>query len=468
MRSTGCPRVRGNDWGVLKALTLGDWRPRRTVSVVVPAFGAHRTLPYTLAALAQQSYPAHLLEVVVVDDGSQPPLALPDLRPEHTRLVRAQDSWGRANACREGALSSEGEVIHWLDADMVPRRDQVEAQLRWHHQIDHAVVLGHKTFVDADNLPDVAHVAEAVQQDALEALVARRWTQGHEWVEQTWARSGDLKQEGFRAFHVHVGATASVGRELYDAAGGMDPDLKLGEDIELGYRLALKGGVLIGDREARSWHLGRSTLMQHEQRVKRYNAPHMADRVPDFRRLRQKRGRTYRVPLMEVVVRAAGRPYEQVKSSVDGVLRGEPGDIRCALLGPWSALHDDRRSPLDDDQLDLRLLHAEYGSDARVVLVETLSPTAFPTPFRLHLPGGWRPAAPLGEVARGMQRREQGLHTEALPDGQIARLEVTAAVERALRLRRSGEDLDDVVAQVSVASSLEHVQLGLVPATPGP
>ena len=38
----------------------------------------------------------------------------------------------------------DGDVVHWLDADMLPHRDEVEAQLRWHHLIDHAVVMGHK------------------------------------------------------------------------------------------------------------------------------------------------------------------------------------------------------------------------------------------------------------------------------------------------------------------------------------
>ncbi len=39
-------------------------------------------------------------------------------------------------------------MVHWLDADMLPYADHVEAQMRWHHAIDHAVVLGHKMFVD--------------------------------------------------------------------------------------------------------------------------------------------------------------------------------------------------------------------------------------------------------------------------------------------------------------------------------
>ena len=42
-----------------------------TVSVVVPCFNTHRTLPRTLASLRAQSAPP--LEIVVVDDGSTDP-----------------------------------------------------------------------------------------------------------------------------------------------------------------------------------------------------------------------------------------------------------------------------------------------------------------------------------------------------------------------------------------------------------
>ena len=47
------------------------------VTVVVPAYNSHITLPHVLAGLASQTYPAHLMEVVVSDDGSTPPVVLP-------------------------------------------------------------------------------------------------------------------------------------------------------------------------------------------------------------------------------------------------------------------------------------------------------------------------------------------------------------------------------------------------------
>lgn len=444
------PRVKSNDWSTLEVLAPGRWTPRRSVSVVIPAFRAHTTLPYTLAALAAQTYPSHLLDVVVVDDGNDPPIVLPQMRPENTRVVKVDSSWGRANACLVGAAATDGDVIHWLDADMVPCRDQVELQMRWHHEIDHAVVMGHKTFVDPDDLPDVSAVHEAVRAGTLEHLFAGRWTGEHTWVERIWQRTNDLTTAGFRAFHVHVGATASVGRDLYLASGGMDPELKLGEDIELGYRLAMKGAVFIADRDARSWHLGRTTLMRRQSQVQRYNAPFIAERVPDLRKFRQKRGRTYRVPLVEVVVAVDDCSYEQVKYTVDGVLRAVPGDIRCVLLGSWPSLTEDRRHPLDDSLLDLRLVQEEYASEAKVVCTDHLAATAFPATFRLHLPAGWRPGElTMDHLTRDMQQRAHGLRSILLPDGHIARLERTAAFERAARLREEDEDADGVVDEIS-------------------
>jgi GT2 family glycosyltransferase len=457
------PRVRGNDWSSLEVLAPGRWVPGRSVSVVIPAFRADDTLPYTLAALSAQSYPSHLVEVVVVDDGNDPPVSLPELRPDNTRVLRTGNSWGRANACHAGAAVADGDVIHWLDADMVPIREQVENQMRWHHLLDHAVVVGHKTFVDPADLPDAVDVHDAVRAGTLGQLFAGRWTDEHTWVERIWRRTDDLTKAGFRAFHVHVGATASVTRELYAVSGEMDPALKLGEDVELGYRLAMKGAVFVADRDARSWHLGATTLMRRQSQVQRYNAPFIAERVPDFRKFREKRGRMYHVPLIEVVVAVDDHSYEQVKHTVDGVLQALPGDVRCILVGSWSSLADERCHPLDDPLLDLRLVKEEYASEARVACTEQVAATAFPAMFRLHLPAGWRPGeTTMDDLTQDMQERAHGLRSVLLPDGHIVRLERTAAFERADRLRAAGEDIDDVVDEIAGIWWSEGLEDGFV------
>src|SRR6185436_6540083 len=122
-------RVARNDWSPVAVPEPGQWRPTRSVSVVIPAYDCQRSLDLTLAALSRQTYPAALLEVVVVDDGSRPPLVLPPVRPDNCRVVPAgEDGWGRAHALGTGARVSDGDVLHWLDADMVIFPEHVEAQ----------------------------------------------------------------------------------------------------------------------------------------------------------------------------------------------------------------------------------------------------------------------------------------------------------------------------------------------------
>jgi GT2 family glycosyltransferase len=441
---TGQPHVRGNDWPSLRPPPLGGWGPTLSVTVVVPAHQAEATLPLTLASLASQTYPEDLMEVVVVDDASSPPVSLPELRPARTRVVRTTGSWGRGHACHVGALAAEGEVLHWLDADMVVYRDQVEAQLRWHHALDHAVVLGTKTFVDvADGLPDPAEVARLVADGRAADLFPGRWTAPHEWVEDYLARTGQLTRNPTKSYLVHTGACASVGRALYHRAGGMDDELKLGEDVELGYRLAQRGAVFVPDRDACSWHLGRSTLMQRQETVNRYNRPFVTDRMPDLRHWRAKR-RSYTVPWVQVVVEAAGHPFAEARASVEGALTGSVADVEVLVAGPWSRLSDERRSPLADPDRDLRLLRAEFRGEPRVRFVEEVPDTAFPATFRLRLPTGWSPGPDtVRRLAAEMARRDLGLVRLLLPDGCVSRLERTSAVNRALALLEAGDGAGD-------------------------
>ena len=70
------PRVFRNDWSTLTPPTVGSWTPGPTVSIVIPARNNQRQLDRLLACLTHQTYPAHLMEVVVVDDHSTPRLRL--------------------------------------------------------------------------------------------------------------------------------------------------------------------------------------------------------------------------------------------------------------------------------------------------------------------------------------------------------------------------------------------------------
>src|SRR5687767_216693 len=133
-----------NRWDRLTAPKADDWKPTRTVSVVVPAFQCQRELDLTFASLSQQTYPASLLQIVVVDDGSDPPLQRPESgRDLDVVMLRQENSgFGSGKARNAGVEAASGELLILLDADMIPAPSQVEAHARWHHAARDLVTLG--------------------------------------------------------------------------------------------------------------------------------------------------------------------------------------------------------------------------------------------------------------------------------------------------------------------------------------
>ncbi|MBB5079964.1 glycosyltransferase [Nonomuraea endophytica] len=447
-------RIRRNDYGVLTPPALGAWTPELTVTVVIPAHDRQETLDLTLAALAAQSYPADLLDVIVVDDGSAPPLRLPDLCPAATRLLpSAPGGWGRAWALQTGIDAASGEVVLVLDADMVPHRGHVEAQLRWHHLAPYLVVLGWIDFTADAVLPAPAEVREALEAGNEEKLFHLSPLR-HDWAEKIIEEHDGLRTApNALAARVHVGATASYPAALLRRIGGLDTSLVLAEDTELGYRLAQAGAVFVPDPDARAWHLGLPTAMRDWAALKRYNDPFVADRVPNRRYLRVNQGRRWLVPYVDCVVEGE-HAYEDVRATVDGLLAASLPDVRVTVTGPWRDLGSGRRHPLRDPDLDLRLIHATFEHDPRVRLTPpSAPPPGAVAPYRLRVPPGWMPGHDtLQRLTEHLDEHDLGALCVALAeegDGVVvARLERTAALARAALLTRPDEHLDDVIHEV--------------------
>lgn len=461
-------RLFRNDWSRLAPPDLAGWRPSRSVSLVIPAHNCQASLDLTLAALARQTYPSELFEVLVVDDGSTPPITLPAIRPDNCRIVRVADQhagWGRATALHVGACNSDGEILHWLDADMVVFPEHVAAQVRWQHVSDEVVTLGYKRFVDQE-WPTAEQVAAAAANGTMDRLFRLADSQPHDYVERLIEQTDQLRAGDHLNFRAHVGATAALSRSLYAETGGFNTELRLGEDTEFGYRLAQAGAVFVPEPRARSWHLGPSHMMTRGEALRRYNHPFLADLMPLPRYLRPAANRSWAVPLVTAVVPADG-PYELVRTVVDRLLASDLPDLRVLLVAEWAALTDERRSVLADPLLDRRLLAATYRSEPRVELARQAPATAFPAPFLLELPAhlGVEPDTVRRLVAVA-DRWQAGL-VRLLPAGATdpadgAALWRTSAVSRALRVRRSDEQLAEVVAEVAGRHWVSGTDLGVI------
>ena len=305
---------------------------------------------------------------------------------------------------------------------------------------------------------------EAVLADQMDKYFPGDVLERHEWVERYYERYDDLRTIGPRACRMNVGATASLARDLYFDSGGMDTSLKLGEDISLGYRLGEAGAVFLPDREARSWHLGRTHVMKRRAEVNDYNDCFLSDRLPELRNKRRA-GRLYAVPYLEVVLDTTGLPYGSVVATVDALLGGTLPDLTVTLVGRWSELDDSRIHPLDDPMLDTRLISASFAGDPRVQLVEALPEGRCPAMFRMTLENAeWAPThKTVARLLHNMERTHHGLRIVRMPDGSTARIERTAAVSRAHHVIKSGEFLDDVLDELFGAWTFEAAEVGFWP-----
>ncbi|GAA0978060.1 hypothetical protein GCM10009555_040340 [Acrocarpospora macrocephala] len=466
------PLIAHNDYSPLTPPVLGQWEPATSVSVIVPAHGGQHRLDLTLASLVAQSYPADLTEVVVVDDGSDPPLGLPEIRPQNTRLVRADgDGWGPAHAVNVGAAASEGTVIQRLDADMILYREHLEALMRWHHLTDYLVTIGSKQFVeDSGGAP--AAVRDAVAQDRVEELFDLSHAVPSS-TERTIQRLDGLRRSK-NPYHVCTGPTLSLHRRLFQDAGGFDPEVIRGEDTEFAYRLAQAGSVFVPDPEARAVHLGLPSQRRNRSATVRAVEPFLAHRIPLRRDLRKERSRQWLVPYVEVVLNVEHVAERDGRRAVDAALSGTLPDVSVTLVAPWSKLPLGRHGVLSDSGFELRMLREGFAHDPRVRLTEEIPPSAAPIPFRYVGPVDL-PLEPtsLERMTKRMTEDGLGLLVVTLPDGRTARMERTEAVSRALLLADPASSPAQVIAQThgvrhSEAKTFWAGELPALPPAPQP
>ena len=89
------------------------------LTVIIPARNRHSELAELLSDLLSQSESASLkLEIIVVDDASQPPISVPtDTAFGQITLVRLEQRAGAQISRRKGLALAGGDIVHFHDSD---------------------------------------------------------------------------------------------------------------------------------------------------------------------------------------------------------------------------------------------------------------------------------------------------------------------------------------------------------------
>lgn len=190
------------------------------ISVVVPTFNRREIVKRTVESLFAQKFHAGKYEVIVVVDGSEDGTAdaLRGMKaPCRFRIVE-QPNGGLAAARNSGARVAEGDLLLFLDDDMLCVPELVEAHVEAHRSAPGTVGFG-CILLSPESPPSLA--AECFNRE-LGAFYLRQKAQSADALE-------DLE---------HVFGNSSLARELLKESGGFDANFRMREDLELWVRLA--------------------------------------------------------------------------------------------------------------------------------------------------------------------------------------------------------------------------------------
>lgn len=357
-------------------------RPKLSVAVVIACRDGQEKLDLVLASLVAQSYPASLISVYVIDDGSAKPLILPKIKPSKTKLIAYKNSpgkWGKTAATNDCVAKLREDVLWFVDADMVFEPDHLAHHMKWHHDNDDYAVLGWKRFVKSWSYTPEA-LLTALNADAFDVLHEESW--GKDLWEERVTRTNDLEKPALDGYRAFVGATFSIHSQQWRDLGGYDRNLITGEDTELGWRVFTRGLRTVVDRQAHSWHLGHSTVESNKDQIHRHNDPSLAQVIPQMHSVRAKNNFSWSVPTYQVYLDVRGSTLSQVLDLRAKLLALPGTNAQITLLAPWKILAK-RYSPVGDINADLREIRnwlkgdSEYSfeeidSDAQLTVEELI------------------------------------------------------------------------------------------------
>jgi mycofactocin system glycosyltransferase len=194
---------------------LTDWP---LVSVVVPAHQRPAATRACVESLLGLDYPRELLEVIVVDDASDPPLAAA-LDGLPARLLRRGANGGQSVARNQGAQVARGELLAFIDNDSV-------AAPGWLRALAAGMADPEIGFAGGGAMPFATRGRVAAFEAVRSPL-------------DMGAHGGDV---GPGKVIGHMPAcNLVVRRELLERLGGFDTAMRLGEDVDLIWRAVRAG-----------------------------------------------------------------------------------------------------------------------------------------------------------------------------------------------------------------------------------
>lgn len=248
-------------------------KPNRTmqpfVSVVIPTYNRTESLLRTLHSLSRQTYPADRFEVIVVDDGSSDGtmVALQEVRYSYRLRCLRQPHLGVGAARSIGSDDASGELLLYLDDDMIVEADALAEHVSAHASYPGAVIKGQVVLV----LDDPNSVFAAIHSGM---------------PDLTLSKNMELQPISYQ--QVFAGHFSIHRRDMLGVGGWCSEPRGYGfQDLEFMYRCKKAGLTMLCAPRAVTYHHDHATTLQKVcQRVERASesaAPYLFAQHPELR-----------------------------------------------------------------------------------------------------------------------------------------------------------------------------------------
>ncbi len=206
------------------------------LSVVIPSYNRLDRLQRVLKALVRQTVSLDQFETIVVTDGctdgSDQFLAAYDPPFAFTHLP--QTNQGPAVARNNGTAAAQGQIVLFIDDDVIPEPNLIAEHLKWHERYGKNIVVMGPMLTPPDfKMQPWVQWEQAMLMKQYDAMSAGDW--------QPTARQFYTGNTSLAVHHIRQ-------------AGGFDPAFKRGEDVELAYRLADRGLRFLFNAAAIGYH----------------------------------------------------------------------------------------------------------------------------------------------------------------------------------------------------------------------
>ena len=205
-------------------------------SVIIPSFNPQLKLSATLDTLLPQSSLIDELIIIIDNDTCTDFIKLLTIKYSTNLNIKVfpQANSGRAKSRNRGAELSTGDILIFLDDDMLAEKDLIKKHLQYHTENQNIIASGNGYRNPKDATSDFNKFLVKME---------------NEWKEKSLDK-GEISITNFN----FTACNMSLPKTLFAKLGAFDTRLTDAEDFDFGVRALQKNVKIIYDRTLLAWH----------------------------------------------------------------------------------------------------------------------------------------------------------------------------------------------------------------------